>query len=84
MSWILSTTKEIDSIICKGLALFFSLGVTCFPFLTWRQTTMNPGSSPPGLPRSLHRPNGVTPFGMFEATPERGSLMGNRGCIHDN
>lgn len=32
------------------------------------------------IPRS--RPNRVTPFGEIEATPFRGSLMGNRGDLH--
>jgi hypothetical protein len=27
--------------------------------------------------------NRVTPFGTLVATPERGTLMGNRGCLHD-
>jgi hypothetical protein len=27
--------------------------------------------------------NRVTPFGEIVATPERGTLMGNRGCLHD-
>jgi hypothetical protein len=27
--------------------------------------------------------NRVTPFGALIATPERGTLMGNRGCLHD-
>lgn len=26
-------------------------------------------------------PNRVTPFGVFEADPARGTLMGNRGCL---
>jgi hypothetical protein len=29
------------------------------------------------------RPNRVTPFGELIATPARGTLMGNRGCLHD-
>ena len=28
--------------------------------------------------------NRVTPFGTLVATPERGTLMGNRGCLHDD
>ncbi|WP_156405389.1 hypothetical protein [Sphingomonas sp. Root710] len=28
--------------------------------------------------------NRVTPFGEIVATPHRGSLMGNRGCLHDD
>jgi len=28
--------------------------------------------------------NRVTPFGRLIATPSRGTLMGNRGCLHDN
>ena len=28
--------------------------------------------------------NRVTPFGTVVATPERGLLMGNRGCLHDD
>lgn len=31
----------------------------------------------------MPRPNRVTPFGAFEATPARGTLMGNRGILHD-
>jgi len=27
--------------------------------------------------------NRVTPFGQLIATPARGTLMGNRGCLHD-
>jgi hypothetical protein len=27
--------------------------------------------------------NRVTPFGQLVATPSRGTLMGNRGCLHD-
>ncbi|WP_029031523.1 hypothetical protein [Salinarimonas rosea] len=27
--------------------------------------------------------NRVTPFGALVATPHRGTLMGNRGCLHD-
>lgn len=30
------------------------------------------------------RRNRVTPFGEIVATPHRGSLMGNRGCLHDD
>lgn len=30
------------------------------------------------------RTNRVTPFGRLEATSARGSLMGNRGILHDN
>lgn len=35
---------------------------------------------------SLARPlrNRVTPFGEIVAFPQRGSLMGNRGCLHDD
>jgi hypothetical protein len=29
------------------------------------------------------RQNRVTPFGELIATPARGTLMGNRGCLHD-
>ena len=28
--------------------------------------------------------NRVTPFGEIIATPERGTLMGNRGVLHDH
>lgn len=28
--------------------------------------------------------NRVDPFGNLQATPERGTLMGNRGCLHDD
>jgi hypothetical protein len=28
--------------------------------------------------------NRVDPFGQIIATPHRGTLMGNRGCLHDN
>jgi hypothetical protein len=31
----------------------------------------------------MPRQNRVTPFGALIATPHRGSLMGNRGCLHD-
>ena len=31
----------------------------------------------------MPRPNRVTPFGAFEATAARGTLMGNRGILHD-
>jgi hypothetical protein len=31
----------------------------------------------------MPRQNRVTPFGELIATPERGTLMGNRGCLHD-
>jgi hypothetical protein len=31
----------------------------------------------------LPHPNRVTPFGAFEATAARGTLMGNRGILHD-
>jgi hypothetical protein len=35
-------------------------------------------------PRALARQNRVTPFGDLIVTPERGTLMGNRGgCLHD-
>src|SRR5881296_2034093 len=38
----------------------------------------------PYTPDSLPRQNRVTPFGELIATPERGTLMGNRGgCLHD-
>lgn len=36
---------------------------------------MNRGSNP--------RRNRVTPFGTFEAVAARGTVMGNRGCLHD-
>ena len=29
----------------------------------------------------MTRPNRVTPFGVIEADPARGTLMGNRGCL---
>jgi hypothetical protein len=32
----------------------------------------------------IPRQNRVTPFGQIIATPERGTLMGNRGIIHDS
>ena len=32
----------------------------------------------------MTRPNRMTPFGVPEAVPARGTLMGNRGCLHDN
>jgi len=35
------------------------------------------------LPLHAPRQNRVTPFGDIVATPERGNLMGNRGCLHD-
>ena len=31
----------------------------------------------------MPRQNRVTPFGELIATPARGTLMGNRGCLHD-
>ena len=31
----------------------------------------------------MPRQNRVTPFGDIIATPERGTFMGNRGCLHD-
>src|SRR3954468_18219668 len=31
----------------------------------------------------LPRQNRVTPFGDIVANPARGTLMGNRGCLHD-
>lgn len=31
----------------------------------------------------MPRQNRVTPFGEFEAVSARGTLMGNRGCLHD-
>jgi hypothetical protein len=31
----------------------------------------------------MARQNRVTPFGELIATPHRGTLMGNRGCLHD-
>jgi hypothetical protein len=30
----------------------------------------------------IHRPNRVDPLGALHAVPERGALMGNRGCLH--
>src|SRR5271157_663433 len=32
----------------------------------------------------MPRQNRVTPFGELIATESRGTLMGNRGCLHDN
>jgi len=32
----------------------------------------------------MPRQNRVTPFGRLIRTPYRGTLMGNRGCLHDN
>src|SRR5579859_4671772 len=32
----------------------------------------------------MPRQNRVDPFGHLIATPARGTLMGNRGCLHDN
>ena len=32
----------------------------------------------------MPRQNRVTPFGALIATPHRGTLMGNRGCLHDD
>jgi len=34
--------------------------------------------------RGTERTNRVTPFGSLEATSARGSLMGNRGILHDD
>ena len=31
----------------------------------------------------MPRQNRITPFGTIVATPARGTLMGNRGCLHD-
>ncbi len=31
----------------------------------------------------MHRQNRVNPFGNLISTPARGTLMGNRGCLHD-
>lgn len=31
----------------------------------------------------MPRQNRVTPFGEIVASPDRGTLMGNRGCLHD-
>ena len=31
----------------------------------------------------MSRQNRVTPFGEVVAVPERGTLMGNRGVLHD-
>ena len=31
----------------------------------------------------MSRPNRVTPFGELVASPERGLVYGNRGCLHD-
>jgi len=33
--------------------------------------------------KNMPRQNRVTPFSQIVATPARGSLMGNRGCLHD-
>jgi len=38
---------------------------------------------PPGGIGTTARQNRVTPFGELIATPHRGTLMGNRGCLHD-
>ena len=38
------------------------------------------GLTPPGRPLQ----NRVTPFGDLVATPARGTLMGNRGRLHDD
>jgi len=32
----------------------------------------------------MPRQNRVSPFGMIVADPARGTLMGNRGCLHDD
>ena len=32
----------------------------------------------------MPRQNRVDPFGSLNAVPQRGALMGNRGCLHDN
>lgn len=34
--------------------------------------------------RGMPRQNRVTPFGDIIATPARGTLMGNRGCLHNS
>jgi hypothetical protein len=36
------------------------------------------------LSRTMPRQNRVTPFGEIIATPARGTLMGNRGCLHND
>src|ERR671931_215963 len=33
---------------------------------------------------AMSRQNRVNPFGQIIATPHRGTLMGNRGCLHDD
>lgn len=33
---------------------------------------------------AMPRQNRVTPFGELIATPERGAVYGNRGCLHDD
>lgn len=42
----------------------------------------------PNFPRltdpDVSRQNRVTPFGALIRTPARGTLMGNRGCLHDD
>ncbi len=35
-------------------------------------------------PTATPRQNRVTPFGDLVATPERGLVFGNRGCLHDD
>src|SRR5262249_41974108 len=34
--------------------------------------------------KSMPLQNRVTPFGDLIATPQRGTLMGNRGCLHND
>jgi hypothetical protein len=38
----------------------------------------------PAKERSVPYQNRVNPFGQIIATPARGTLMGNRGCLHDH
>jgi hypothetical protein len=48
---------------------------------------MTPGSDPAPRPAAAERTprqNRVTPFGALIAVESRGTLMGNRGCLHDD
>ena len=52
---------------------------TAGPILHARAATINPNARGVVVPRQ----NRVTPFGVPVAVPERGTLMGNRGVLHD-
>ena len=52
--------------------------------MTTRQPTMEDESESVSVERlPVPRQNRVTPFGQIVAVPERGTVMGNRGRLHD-